>query len=339
LGFGLSGHSALNLFLKKTLNVVSYSNSIEHIYSFFKSDACFFIFIHNMNDIEKVKKFLYRIYSQPVLFLTRDPIERLKNGVNHGWYAHPHQNIFDTYIIKECKIDVILDRVRYTNIKDYKVLFNNLQFWINSASFNYTTIRNCIDTQIFYLDMKDIMPNKAFNTIKKLSKILNFNPPKEENKDFYEEIKSSHFRYILPIILIYNDIKFYVTLKNEKENNYIDVEKYFNFSNEIKKYICFSVSPLDEVKLLNFINDKYLNDFFNNFLSILNKKFIYIKKSKITTNGILWCLKKNSELKKILKKILDEELIHIKQHRPDIVASWKYYQEFEKMCKELDEIN
>ncbi|EAK4105488.1 DUF2972 domain-containing protein, partial [Campylobacter jejuni] len=24
------------------------------------------------------------------------------------------------------------------------------------------------------------------------------------------------------------------------------------------------------------------------------------------------------------------------QHRPDIVASWKYYQEFEKMCQELD---
>ncbi|EEA8162056.1 DUF2972 domain-containing protein, partial [Campylobacter jejuni] len=22
--------------------------------------------------------------------------------------------------------------------------------------------------------------------------------------------------------------------------------------------------------------------------------------------------------------------------RPDIVASWKYYQEFEQMCKELD---
>ncbi|WP_257797125.1 DUF2972 domain-containing protein, partial [Campylobacter jejuni] len=25
-----------------------------------------------------------------------------------------------------------------------------------------------------------------------------------------------------------------------------------------------------------------------------------------------------------------------KQHRPDIVASWKYYQEFEQMCKELN---
>nr|WP_257839912.1 DUF2972 domain-containing protein [Campylobacter jejuni] len=26
----------------------------------------------------------------------------------------------------------------------------------------------------------------------------------------------------------------------------------------------------------------------------------------------------------------------MKQHRPDIVASWKYYQEFEQMCKELN---
>ncbi|MGJ3213392.1 hypothetical protein DCM89_09050, partial [Campylobacter coli] len=24
-------------------------------------------------------------------------------------------------------------------------------------------------------------------------------------------------------------------------------------------------------------------------------------------------------------------------NNPDIVASWKYYQEFEKMCKELDQ--
>ncbi|EOH2345428.1 DUF2972 domain-containing protein, partial [Campylobacter jejuni] len=47
-------------------------------------------------------------------------------------------------------------------------------------------------------------------------------------------------------------------------------------------------------------------------------------------------LKNKKEIRKKLKKILDEELVHIKQHRPDIVASWKYYQEFEKMCKELD---
>ncbi|MCR2099627.1 DUF2972 domain-containing protein [Campylobacter upsaliensis] len=26
-------------------------------------------------------------------------------------------------------------------------------------------------------------------------------------------------------------------------------------------------------------------------------------------------------------------MIHIKQTRPDIIASWKYYQEFEKICE------
>ncbi|EHZ7233265.1 DUF2972 domain-containing protein [Campylobacter upsaliensis] len=25
--------------------------------------------------------------------------------------------------------------------------------------------------------------------------------------------------------------------------------------------------------------------------------------------------------------------MHIKQTRPDIIASWKYYQEFEKICE------
>ncbi|EAH9712673.1 DUF2972 domain-containing protein, partial [Campylobacter jejuni] len=34
--------------------------------------------------------------------------------------------------------------------------------------------------------------------------------------------------------------------------------------------------------------------------------------------------------------MLHKELKFIKQYRPDIVASWKYYQEFEQMCKELD---
>ncbi|EAH6971378.1 DUF2972 domain-containing protein, partial [Campylobacter jejuni] len=51
---------------------------------------------------------------------------------------------------------------------------------------------------------------------------------------------------------------------------------------------------------------------------------------------VLNYLKENKELRVKLKNILDKELVHIKQHRPDIVASWKYYQEFEQMCKELD---
>ncbi|EFP1169579.1 DUF2972 domain-containing protein, partial [Campylobacter jejuni] len=37
-----------------------------------------------------------------------------------------------------------------------------------------------------------------------------------------------------------------------------------------------------------------------------------------------------------IKDVLDKELFFMKKMFPNIVASWKYYQEFEKMCKELD---
>ncbi|EAL4903931.1 hypothetical protein DPL64_09505, partial [Campylobacter jejuni] len=60
----------------------------------------------------------------------------------------------------------------------------------------------------------------------------------------------------------------------------------------------------------------------------------------ITEIEILNYLKENKDIARKFKQILDNDhLPYIKQHRPDIVASWKYYQEFEKMCEELDENN
>ncbi|ECL9314969.1 DUF2972 domain-containing protein, partial [Campylobacter coli] len=38
-----------------------------------------------------------------------------------------------------------------------------------------------------------------------------------------------------------------------------------------------------------------------------------------------------------LKNVLKHEINFTKKTNQKIVASWKYYQEFEKMCKELDD--
>ncbi|MFH5321121.1 DUF2972 domain-containing protein, partial [Campylobacter jejuni] len=86
-------------------------------------------------------------------------------------------------------------------------------------------------------------------------------------------------------------------------------------------------------------NHKIFNqcqEYLSLFLIELEKKVENEQSKKINEMNILEYLKQDCESRIELKKILDEELIHIKQHRPDIVASWKYYQEFEKMCKELD---
>lgn len=58
------------------------------------------------------------------------------------------------------------------------------------------------------------------------------------------------------------------------------------------------------------------------------------EQNQITEKQVLDYLKKNKKLRLKLKKNLDKELVHIKQSRADIVATWKYYKEFEKICKD-----
>ncbi|EIE1777948.1 DUF2972 domain-containing protein, partial [Campylobacter jejuni] len=57
---------------------------------------------------------------------------------------------------------------------------------------------------------------------------------------------------------------------------------------------------------------------------------------KIKETNIINFMKGDKKIRLKCKKVFDEHLLFIKQHRSDIVASWKYYQEFEKMCEELD---
>lgn len=59
------------------------------------------------------------------------------------------------------------------------------------------------------------------------------------------------------------------------------------------------------------------------------------KCKEIKILDVLQYFKVKPKQAKIYKEILDKELIFIKKERPDIVDSWKYYKEFEKMCEEL----
>ncbi|EOH4415552.1 DUF2972 domain-containing protein, partial [Campylobacter coli] len=270
LAFGLSGHGALKLFLQKSLPVIGYLNPIEYIYSISK-DACFFIYIHQNNDMEKAVKFLYRVYSQRILFLIRDPIERLKHAVNHGWYAYIHQKAFDEYNVELDSIGTILDRVQYIDIDNIDCLLKNLNYWIDTACFKYNTILKYTKSDIFYIDMSEIMPNYAFSSIDKLSRVFDFRSPSEKEKKYYEEIKSSKFRYILPIVIQYKDLKINITLKQEKPYSCIDIGEYIGYRHPILELICFSINEKEMDKIV-YLQSKYMINFFNNFLSQIDEK-------------------------------------------------------------------
>ncbi len=75
----------------------------------------------------------------------------------------------------------------------------------------------------------------------------------------------------------------------------------------------------------------YLCEFINNLLKRIEIERDLMLKSEM----VLEHLKNNDEARKSLKEILDKELVVLKQNCPDIVNSWKYYKEFEKICEEL----
>ncbi|HEF7492145.1 TPA: DUF2972 domain-containing protein, partial [Campylobacter jejuni] len=155
-----------------------------------RKESYLFIPIHDLRDIENIKIFLYKLNNQPVVILLRDPIERLKHAFNHGWYKNNKQKAFDRYELDD-SIDIILDRVAYNDKNDKNKVVKIFDFWLSNACFDYVVFINIIKTSIIFVDMKDIMPDKAFDTMIDLSKQLNINPPQYHEKKYFCEIKNS----------------------------------------------------------------------------------------------------------------------------------------------------
>ncbi|EIO3415837.1 DUF2972 domain-containing protein, partial [Campylobacter jejuni] len=128
-------------------------------------------------------------------------------------------------------------------------------------------------------------------------------------------------------------------IHNDMQKKLIDISKYFIN----KKYYKDFFIAMSQVEFEKLYQNSYLFDkvkiYIQHLCKNIDKQINLENEKKIKEKDILLFFKEHSFYRKQLKSILDYELQHIKQHRPDIVASWKYYQEFERMCKELDENN
>ncbi|MCC8350568.1 DUF2972 domain-containing protein [Campylobacter sp. VicNov18] len=202
-----------------------------------------------------------------------------------------------------------------------------------------TILNHFIANEIIFIDCAEIFPPKAKNTILNLSQKLKFSAPSDSL--IYKYNANNYFMAVLPIILQIDKILVHITT-----SNYINLNKQFDlinictlFFDQPLKYenLGIYIKPEDYDNLIyNHNSFLLLQKYLKEFMIILEQR-IELEKSKLfKEEDILNYLKENKELRLKLKNILDKELIHIKQHRPDIVASWKYYQEFEKMCEELD---
>ncbi|EJM9351711.1 DUF2972 domain-containing protein, partial [Campylobacter jejuni] len=345
LSAGVSGHAAMVKFLEDcNCRLFSkYSHRGNNIFGAYCDQYAFLnkkgfniltFFEYGIVDYKLKSKFIGLFNSKKrVLFLVRDPIERLKSRINH--IAPNKFAIYDFNLNSNVKEIVNVKKYYSKNgIND----FPDINILENLLTFNFFCYKLLIDffrkSHIFYIDMEEIKPAKAFDTMCVLADKFGFKRP-------VDKINFSHIVFddtigYFPMRLHVEDMIIIITtLLRAKQMR--QSKEYINFTKE------FFDKPLKYENLGIFLKpqefgrlkqDSKLFDvtkrYLNNFIEALEERIDLEKAKLFKEKDVLNYLKENKELRVKLKNILDKELVHIKQHRPDIVASWKYYQEFEK---------
>ncbi|WP_027305359.1 DUF2972 domain-containing protein, partial [Campylobacter cuniculorum] len=292
--------------------------------------------------------------SCPVLCVVRDPISVFKHLFNHRTFSPsrdkylldkqplrnfgletPMQDLFDFEIytrIKSLELSVQIQNHAKANFPESLCRINH---FLNQAS------------RIYYIPMENILPPKTYDTLLFLSKELGFNKP-QRLVEFERRINSANyysnaifFPKIFKILNSHNNpIHLEITLEqNGKEKDFVECIKLFSQSifliDKIKARVyCLKEQFIllnEEKNLLDKVKS-YLKEYF-----IKMEEFYREEETKlINEKDILEEFKKDKTPALIFKRQLDKEYAHLKQVHPDIVASWNYYNEFEKICEEFD---
>ncbi|EAH4946439.1 DUF2972 domain-containing protein [Campylobacter jejuni] len=351
LSAGVSGHAAMVKFLEDcNCRLFSkYSHRGNNIFGVYCDQYAFLnkkgfniltFFEYGIVDYKLKSKFIGLFNSKKrVLFLVRDPIERLKSRINH--IAPNKFAIYDFNLNSNVKEIVNVKKYYSKNgIND----FPDINILENLLTFNFFCYKLLIDffrkSHIFYIDMEEIKPTKAFDTMCVLADKFGFKRPVDKI-NFNHIVFDDTIGYFPMRLHVEDMIIIITTLLRVKQMR--QSKEYINFTKEFfdkpLKYENLGIF-LKPQELERLRQDSKLFDatkrYLNNFIEALEERIELEKAKLFKEKDVLNYLKENKELRIKLKNILDKELVHIKQHRPDIVASWKYYQEFEKMCKELD---
>lgn len=200
-----------------------------------------------------------------------------------------------------------------------------------------TSFPNC--TQKYFVDMGEISASRAFETMKDLSDKLGFEPPKEEEREDYAQREYGDVYFLLPLFLNLDCGGDIITLVIDKWNykkhtdmtenlvpssyqNNVDLEK-------LRVYI--KNQDLDKLSTnLPFVQSE-VKETLDTILDIVATR----RANNLSEKDVLEYFKLNPQVARDFKAIFDEEYQILKRERPELIESWKYYQEFERLCGEL----
>ncbi len=299
-------------------------------------------------NIEEMEKFIFLLKQDDMYILTqtRDPIDLIKHVCSRSKrYTKEQLNLIKKSVFT--MNDLFEDVYREDLQKNYNKDIVIMRFPTIFSHYHHLKILQDSIKKIYYIDFSDLKNEKIINIMNDFFLELKLTPlciSKAKEVFAINRYKGS-LNLLFPI-----DLKIY--LSNNKTNvitikfieNFFLPKNIDNFDDFYK--IIFGCSHpsfgvyIDKNDLLFLYRDNVLYnktlEYLKLFLCKLLNRIDNEEKYKINIESVLKELRQNRNKRNELKDILQEELLFCKQHRPDIVASWKYYQEFEKMCEELD---
>ena len=294
----------------------------------------------------------------PLLIIVRDPISIYKPIVNHlGERDYQYECTLRT------DYKTFLDSIRYT-LDPYNpsldILYSGDNYEPQGAATlsihsRMEALKNV--SEVKYIAFEQILETQAFDTFNMLAKYYGFSPPKA--KEIFEaKVNGGMLLGLLPRVLKIHEKDIPFMFKGKHTNNIVSSSKYqspqhtiiittpqiegYDISNnfiDISKELGFSM-PFSNIYLLieKYSYEKLRNnttlfaatkEYLQGFFQELENRANIENNKRLSEKDMLEKFKSDSMLAMKYKLVFDRELAHIKEHRPDIVASFKYYQEFE----------
>ncbi|EPT0398167.1 DUF2972 domain-containing protein, partial [Campylobacter upsaliensis] len=325
--------------------------------------CCIYLDGFNLQVLHQIKFFKLIDAPVSVVAVVRDPLARLKPLINHLSGCRPIMRFNLTF-----SQDEVLDSVRYydnTSGEAKRPVVENIKSGAsgygknNAIKFSLASRIYYLNKKVHYIDMNDISGEKTFDTLKQLAKELHFDPPKEELKEtkLKGKINGGDFLGLVPRTLVVYSKDVDRKCKDEsslKRSDVVELVITTESHTSLDKIVDLSRELLGELTMESLIiyttnlkayenlkkDTKTLQAtqiWLQNYVKRLKEVIREENAKRINEEQILNYLKKDKEVREFYRKNWKKELTHIKANRPDIVASWKYYKEFEKMCEDFKE--
>ena len=282
--------------------------------------------------------------SVPLLYVARCPIGRIKSACNHD----------AGFEITEEMKSLNLLHTNFTN------LFPKTKYRGQNGALSDPKIQTglfeptlypkiCFDSFLsqmpnlgkkYIFDFESFAPNRCFKIFRQIAKIFNLNMPQDERLFNTRAEKARFGLGVLPVEFSHDKITIHICSDSSVRNNEI-VEltetilgKSYYFINDSEIII---YTTKNNARLLESSNDfARIKAYLVDYIKALENNVKATLQSLISEEQILEYLRNDKQKREMLKSVFDNELGFLKANYPDIVASWKYYNEFERMCAKCD---